>query len=102
MPWSFGALPRSSASARRAGLPSAVFRSPFVRAGKVVARIVTGKDGHARASLAPGVYVVRAAPGVPLLPGHKSRQVKVTSGRMTKVTLPLGVKTSGGSGGPGQ
>lgn len=73
----------------------------FVRAGKVVARIVTGKDGHARASLAPGVYVVRA-PGVPLLPGHKSRQVKVTSGRMTKVTLPLGVKTSGGSGGPGQ
>jgi hypothetical protein len=72
----------------------------FVREGKVVARVVTGNDGHARAKLSPGSYVVRA-PGVPLLPGHKVRLVRVVAGSLTKVTLPLGVKTSGGSG-PGQ
>lgn len=65
----------------------------FVRDGKVVARIVSGNDGHARARLAPGRYVVRA-PGVTALPGGKPRQVKVASGRVTRITLPLDAKRS--------
>ena len=71
----------------------------FVRDGKVVRRIKTGRDGHAVATLAPGTYAVRA-PGVPLPLGKSRRLVRVVAGHVTKVTLPIGAKPSGGGQGP--
>lgn len=65
----------------------------IVRNGKVVVRVISGSDGHARVRLAPGLYLVRA-PGVVALPSFAPRIARVVEGRMTRTVLPLPGKAS--------
>ncbi|MFN8222649.1 MAG: hypothetical protein U0R50_05295 [Gaiellales bacterium] len=69
-------------------LPLSGISVTFVRDGQVVARGRSGRDGHLRIRLAPGSYVVRA-PEIAPLESRKPRVVRVVSGRMTRVLVPL-------------
>ena len=69
--------------------PAANVRLVFLRNGKAVARVRTGRDGRYRLALAPGVYRVRTAVRPTIGRGIEPQTVRVPRGRYARVDFSI-------------